>query len=185
MTKIYGKLWWGFAILIIFPGTSLSEPSFERQSPRSRQVFIVPPIWVGGGLSYFPFYIQLLYPEIPGLYPCFPYGSCTVLHPFQKYERRKERLKPEPVFRHGEPLVDDEAMEAWRASLRQAVEPFRTNEQQIVPTFREHSLIRSKYQNAGNVLPEFLVEEESKSAEDDENMRLNEYGYPDTSLLSR
>lgn len=163
------RKWWviGMATLIISPSMAWCDSGADRQLLRQRQPVILPQILVGSGLLYFPFYNQPLpiYPDIPGLYPCFPYGSCMMLQPLQKHERRKKHPKPEAVFKHGEPLTD-EAMEAWRASLRQAAEPFRTDERQIVPTFREHSLIRSEYQQTGNVLPEFLTDEVEKTDAD-------------------
>ncbi|SCX23993.1 hypothetical protein SAMN05216379_12232 [Nitrosomonas eutropha] len=164
LIKRHDRLLWVLGMLIVFPGTSFSEASFNRPSLHSRQSQILPAIWMGGGLSYFPFYIQplLLYPEIPGLYPCFPFGSCMVLQPYRKYERRE---KQRPVFKRGAPLADD-AMEIWRAGLRPAVEPFRTDEQLIMPAFRGHSLIRPEYQKAGSILPEFSADERN---ENDEN----------------
>jgi len=178
LAKKYGRLLWTFVILTVFPGTGFSEPGSDRSFSRSRQTLILPEIWLGSGFLYSPFFIQPLpiYPEIPGLYPCFPFGSCVVLQPFRKYERRKKHSKPESVFRHGEPLVD-EAMEAWRTGLRPKVAPFRTDEQQIVPVFREHSLIRPEYQNVGSMLPGVLADESGKDAknnQDDEGIQLDE-----------
>lgn len=166
LMKKYGKLLWTFAILAVFPGTVFSEPGSDRSFLHSRQTLILPEIWLGSGFLYSPFYIQPLpiYPEIPGLYPCFPFGSCVVLQPFRKYEHRKKHPQPEPVFKRGEPLVD-EAMEAWRAGLHPKVAPFRTDEQQIVPAFREHSLIRPEYENVGSILPGFLADEAGTDAE--------------------
>lgn len=46
-------------------------------------------------------------------------------------------------------------MEAWRAGLRPTAEPFRTDEQLIVPAFRGHGLIKPEYQKAGSFRPEF------------------------------
>lgn len=158
LTKRRDRLLWIFGMLIILPGTGFSESGSDRLSLRSRHTLILPEIWMGGSLAYFPFYTPplLVYPEIPGLYPCFPLGNCMVLQPYRKYDRRKKQLQPEPVFKRGKPLAD-EAMEAWRAGLYPAAEPFRTDEQLIVPAFREHSLIRPEYQEAGSILPEFLI----------------------------
>ena len=168
--KKHDKLLWVLVILIVFPGTSFSEPGFDRPSLHSRQSLILPEIWVGGGLSYFPFYMQPLpiYPDVQWLYPCFPFASCMALQQYRSDERRKKRSQPKPVFGQGASPVD-EAMEAWRAGLRPATEPFRTDEQLIVPAFRGHSLIRPEYQKAGSLLPEFSANERNENAEHDEN----------------
>ncbi|WP_240141376.1 hypothetical protein [Nitrosomonas sp. HPC101] len=169
LTRRHDRLLWILGMLIISPGTGFSESGADRLSLRSRQALILPEIWLGGGLAYFPFYTPplLVYPEIPGLYPCFPLGSCMVLQPYRKYERRKKRPQPELVKR-GKPLAD-EAMEAWRAGLRPVAELFRTDEQLIVPTFRGHSLIRPEYQDAGRILPEFSVDKLNQDAGNGEN----------------
>jgi len=78
---------------------------------------------------------------------------------YRSYEQRKKQFQPKPVFGQGAPLVD-EAMETWRAGLRPASEPFRTDEQLIMPAFRGHSLIRPEYQNTGSVLPKFSTDVE-------------------------
>lgn len=152
---------WVLGMLFIFSGTGFSSSGFDRLLVHGRYTLMFPEIWPGGGLLYFPFHMQPLpiYPEIPGLYPCFPFGSCMVLQPYRKYERREKRLPPEPVFQSGKPRVD-EAMETWRAGLHPAIEPFRTDEQLIMPAFRGHSLIRPEYQNTGSVLPEFSTDVE-------------------------
>lgn len=152
------KLVWILGMLFIFSGTGFSSPGLDHSFVHSRYPLFFPEVWIMGGLSYFPFHIQPLpiYPKLPGAYPCFLFSSCMVLQPYRKYERRGKPLKPEPVFKRGEPLVD-EAMEAWRAGLQPSAEPFRTDERQIVPTFRGHSLIRSEYREAGSVLPDFSL----------------------------
>lgn len=153
-------------VSVLVPGMILSGPCFGeleigRVSTGSRQVLQsqLQEFRISGGLQYFPhsyFPVQpiLTYPAVQWLYPCFPFVSCMELQQYRRYERREKWLQPEPVFKRGEPLVD-EAMEDWRAGLQPAVEPFRTDEHQIVPALRGHSLIRPEYRESGSVLPRF------------------------------
>lgn len=168
----HNRLLWLLGMLMAVPGTGFCEPGPSRLAIRGGYPLVFPEIWLGGGFSYFPFYMQPLpiYPEVTGLYPCFPFGSCMVWQPYRKYEWRnkQKQTSPEPVFRRGEPLVD-EAMEAWRAGLYPAAELFRTDAQSIKPAFREHSLIRPEYKNAGSVLPKFSTDSSSKNTEDNEH----------------
>lgn len=160
---------WLLSMLMTAPGIGWGEPGVSRLAIYGGYPLIFPEVWIGGGFSYFPFYMQPLpiYPEVTGLYPCFPFGSCMVWQPYRKYEWRNKQKLPEPVFRRGEPLVD-EAMEAWRARLRPAAEPFRTDEQSIKPAFREHSLIRPEYRGVGSVLPQFSADNPKKNTENNE-----------------
>lgn len=145
---------------MILAGSCFGESEIDRVSMDRKQVLPsqFQEFRISSGLQYFPhsyFSVQpmLTYRAVQWLYPCFPFVSCMELQQYRRY-RRREKRQPKPVFRQEAPLADD-SMEAWRAGLRPAVEPFRTDENQIVPALRGHSLIRPEYREAGSVLPRF------------------------------
>lgn len=146
------------APLVIFSGVCFPGSNVNHVAAGSGSILFFPEVWVGG-LQYFsPFPVLPVraYPAVQWPHPCFPFASCRELRLFRRNEQR-EKLKlqqPKPVFGQGAPLAD-ESMEAWRAGLRPAVEPFRTDTRQIVPAFREHSLTKPEYREAGSILPRF------------------------------
>lgn len=158
-TGFWRKQLLGLISLVIFPGVCFpgSNPSYISVS--NAPVLFLSEIWVGGGLQYFPYTpFSVLpipaYPEVQWWYPCFPFASCLVQQQYRKHKFRGKRQQPRPIFGHGSSLAD-ESMEAWRAGLRPTAEPFRTDEQLIVPAFRGHGLIKPEYQKAGSFRPEF------------------------------
>lgn len=157
LMRAWYKQPWILVALAVFFGACFSASGLLYGHGRS--VLVFPEIWIGGGLPYFPFSAQVMpvYPDVQWLYPCFPPAGCTVWPQYRSYEQRRKQFQPKPVFGQGAPLVD-EAMEAWRAGLQPVVEPFRTDERQIVPALRDHSLVRPQYQNSGTVLPRFSTD---------------------------
>ncbi len=160
-------------VSILAPGMMLSglcwgEPETARLSVDNRQLsqHRFQEFRIGGGLHYFFHFPGAvppipIYPGVQWVYPCFPFVSCVVQQQYRKYDRRdRQRLpRPRPVF-DPETAVTDEAMDMWRAGLRPPVEPFRTDERDIVPEFLDHSLIRPEYEATGSVLPEFSSKNE-------------------------
>ncbi|KXK50292.1 MAG: hypothetical protein UZ02_AOB001000108 [Nitrosomonas europaea] len=153
-------------VSVLFPGMILSSSCFGEseigQAPLGNRQILQSQFQefrISSSLQYFPhsyFPVQpiLIYPGVQWAYPCFPFVSCMELQQYRRYKRREKRQQPKPVFGQGASLVD-ESMEDWRAGLRPAVEPFRTDEHQIVPALRGHSLIRPEYREAGSILPRF------------------------------
>ncbi|MDT8363052.1 MAG: hypothetical protein RQ714_00180 [Nitrosomonas sp.] len=92
------------------------------------------------------------YPINPFYFDCFLFSNCVFFSPYQPQVKRKRKL-PSPAKVYGKQRQPDAAMEAWRASLRPAPEPFRTDEKLIQPQFRDHSLIRPEFEQAGKLLP--------------------------------
>jgi len=103
--------------------------------------------WMGPAYPVAPFDADcLLFPNCAGWVPGFA--------PYLPLMARRQK-SPSPAKVYGEPHQPDAAMVAWRASLRPAPAPFRTDERQIQPPFRNHSLIRPEFEQAGQPLPTF------------------------------
>lgn len=150
---------WGLVSLVIFPGVCFPEMNLNHIAAGSRTPPFFPEIRVSHSLQYFlyspvPVLPVPVYPAMQWLYPCYPLTSCIVQQPYRKYKHREKWQQPKPVFGQGAPLAD-ESMAAWRTGLRPPAEPFRTDELQIVPALRGHSLIRPQYREAGSILPRF------------------------------
>ncbi|MCC6916456.1 MAG: hypothetical protein IT527_04000 [Nitrosomonas sp.] len=161
--RFWYKRLWMLASLVIFSGVCFPGTHLNHIAAGSGTTLFFPEIWMSNGLQYFPYspapVLPIpIYPAVQWLYPCFPFTGCIVQQQYRKYEPRgKQRLQQSRrVFGQGTSLAD-ESMKAWRAGLRPAVEPFRTDEHQIVPALRDHSLIRPEYREAGSVLPRFAT----------------------------
>lgn len=91
--------------------------------------------------------------SVSPFYPdCFLFFNCgAIFAPYPPLMERRQKL-PLPAKVYGEQYQPDVAMEAWRASLRPAPTPFRTDERLIQPQFRDHSLIRLEYEKTGKPL---------------------------------
>lgn len=99
-----------------------------------------------------------VYPGVSFYADCFLFPNCAGLVPgFAPYSplMARKQKSPPPAKVYGEPYQPDAAMEAWRASLRPAPVPFRTDERLIQPSFRDHSLIRQEFDQVGQPLPTF------------------------------
>ncbi|MCC7135226.1 MAG: hypothetical protein WAT53_00870 [Nitrosomonas sp.] len=93
-----------------------------------------------------------VYPAPPFYPDCFLFFNCgAIFAPYPPLMERRQKLPP-PAKVYGEQYQPDVAMEAWRASLRSAPTPFRTDERLIQPQFRDHSLIRPEYEKTGKPL---------------------------------
>ncbi len=104
-------------------------------------------------LFYTPYgWIDPVYPTSPLYSNCFLFANCIFFAPYQPLKERRQKLPPRPKF-YGEQHQPDAAMEAWRASLRPAPAPFRTDERLIQPQFRDRSLIRPEFEPVGKPLP--------------------------------
>lgn len=164
-----GKWWpefWHTLVSVVFL-TALAADGWGAQSGVGQshaggRMPIHSGIWMGSGLHHFPpVWLIPAYPWIQWMYPCFPYVNCLVFHQHQRLDRRRQELqKPTPVFGLDATVLSNETMDAWRASLRPAREPFRTDERDIHPEFLGHSLVRPEFEGAGRVLPQFLMRED-------------------------
>lgn len=133
----------------------------------TRSLHVVSDFHGSGGWS--PFFVPYVsygwagwmgpvYPVVPSYADCMLFPSCAGwVSGFALYSPLMARRQktPPPAKVYGEPHQPDAAMEAWRASLRPAPAPFRTDERQIQPPFRDHSLIRPEFEQAGKPLPTF------------------------------
>lgn len=151
-------------VSVLVPGMILSGSCFGESEISRISQFQPSEFRISSGLRYFPhsyFSVQpiLVYPDMQWTYPCFPFVSCVELYQYRRYKQRGRRQPPRPVFGQRASVVDD-SMEAWQAGLRPVVEPFRTDEHQIVPALRDHSLIRPEYRKAGSILPHFSTDTE-------------------------
>ena len=143
------------------PGLCFGESGVGQLHAADSRISIHSSIWAGSGL--YPHHVWPIpaYPGAKWMYPCFPYANCLAFQQFQRFDRQhRQRLqKPEPVFGPEAPMVGSETMEAWRAGLQPAIEPFRTDEREIHPEYLDRSLVRPEFEGVGRVLPQFPMEE--------------------------
>jgi hypothetical protein len=147
-------------LVAVAPGLCSGESEVGRANAADGRISIHSGIWAGSGLYSHHVWPIPAYPGIQWMYPCFPYVNCMAFQQFQRLDRHRQRLqKPEPVFGPEASVVGSEMMDAWRAGLQPAIEPFRTEEREILPEHLDRSLVRPEFEGVGRVLPQFPVEE--------------------------
>lgn len=155
----------GWAVLLLTLGSGgahiYAQPALSVQLPvgsHTRLLRVASATHPASG-AWHPFYLPYgwigpVYP-VPSFYAdCSLFPNCTIFAPYPPQKARRQKSPP-PAKIYGEPYQPDAAMEAWRASLRPIPAPFRTDERLIQPQFRDHSLIRPEFEQAGKLLPIF------------------------------